>query len=245
MNKFEQKKMKNLILNIFIILHFPLLAQAKIQISHKFLEKTEWSDKGKLYSYGNYLVFLKNEKFTEEFAGEGGCKFYGSYKIENSLLKLTLEPKQSCNSTIFPEKERICSIQDSDKDPFYRITLNCNEHHYYNQNFLIPPGELIEIDGIKSVLIKEKIVISESNLKIREKPDINSKNFQCTIEGNNLNYMPKGSQFRIFARTEEKVEINNKISYWYFAEPIIDWYSNCYDSDTPINRVWIFGAYVK
>ncbi|MCG6146632.1 hypothetical protein [Leptospira bandrabouensis] len=237
--------MRLFLILILIGFNFSLLSQSDDEINLKFIENSEWNNKGKLYSYGNLLIFQKKGVFKEEFAGEGGCEFYGIYNIVDSKLVLKLNAKQSCESEIKPEKERSCSIRIANDDPFYNKALVCNSMPYYHNQFLKSYNEIIEINGIKAEIIKERVVKTDVNLKIREKPEIESSYYKCLIEGRDYDFMPKGSRFRIFARTIEKIEINGNTDYWYYVEPILDWYSGCSDGKKYVNRAWAFGAFFK
>ncbi len=211
------------------------------------LIKNDWSNYGRLFTYGNLMVFKEDGSYTEEFVGEGcGIINSGKYTLVNGILTLNAKRNPSCPVEKFVEK-KLCKLIPESPDPFYSESLRCGQSTYYGNPK--PVGTIIKIKDTESMIIEPRKVVATTNIMIREKPSIKSKSYNCSQGPDDgyreIPYFPKGQELLLYARSMEKERINNIEDYWYFAQQDLDWYASCSVSDKYTSRVWIFGGYIK
>ena len=218
------------------------------KLTNKKIINNEWTTHGELFSYGNILTFKNDNTYTEEFLGEGcGVLNSGTYSLSEDIVTLIGKNNPECPSEDLDEK-RNCKINKESKDPFFSKSIICGKNLYFGEKK--PIGTIILINDIESVIIETIVVSAQTNIKVREKPSLNSKSYKCyfNVDGINvseLTYFPKGRELILIARTSKKEVIDKIEDYWYFAQQDFDWYEHCSTSNKYTSRVWVFGGYLK
>ncbi|TGM10996.1 hypothetical protein EHQ81_18055 [Leptospira selangorensis] len=186
---------------------------------------------------------MKNRTFTEELVGEGCLGYSGTFSFNNNELILIGEKESPCGPDGFIAK-RVCKLVSQSADPFYFESLICDGGTYYGSG-LKPAGSMIKIQDVDAVIIEPRTAIARANIKIREKPSLSSKSYNCRLESEEfVPFFPKGRELALHARTLKKEKVNGKEAYWYFVRPDLDGYVSCSVDTNYTSLVWIFGGSV-
>ncbi|NCQ71899.1 MAG: hypothetical protein GPI97_23325 [Microcystis aeruginosa W13-16] len=217
----------------------------EIKFDVNTIDNFEWHMKGD-YFYDWHIKFNKKQKrYTEYFIGEGCGGYDGSYSISNDIIILK---KDNDSNDCFPmkmSKNRKCKISIDYDSAISPITLICDDNlQYFNSDIKTEKNILKEINGEQILtlgLIQGK---TTDRVKIREKPDVNSKFFKCfeMSEMNVKDYNSLGkNKFLVFiGRSVEKTKVENWNNYWYYVYVATDWYEGCES-----RYGWIYGEFIS
>jgi hypothetical protein len=107
------------------------------------------------------------------------------------------------------------------------------------EEFKVKPGAERTRDGVPVVTMGLAQAYTTSDVKIREAPSVDAKAFQYFISmfpdptAKAMDYVPKGTQVTVIARTRETVQVGAWNNYWYLV------------SVGQVSEVWMFGEFVK
>ncbi len=107
------------------------------------------------------------------------------------------------------------------------------------EEFKVKPGAARAHKGVPVVTMGLAHGYTTSDVKIREAPSVDAKALQYFISSfpdptaKAMDYVPKGTQVTVIARTRETVQVGAWNNYWYLV------------SVGQVSEVWMFGEFVK
>lgn len=205
------------------------------------------------------LSFSNNGKYQFTYGSEG---IYwhneGTYKIEEDKVLLNAlvckereDDKDSikCKNTF---GNGYCKVEDPKWNYFFRKVLACyskgnsdpfglildptNRFEFPIPELRIQTGEKIVLYGTPAISMRDELALTTSDVKIREKPNINSKSYPYfeDLYLASLPYVPKNTEIILQARTIEKEKIKNWENYWYYITVKKNNFSG-----------WMFGEFIQ
>jgi len=187
-----------------------------------------------------------------------GNVYCGSYSIINNVVKLNvpviIDGSLSDNyyvkdayDTLFPTKESVDFILNSEYLDFYSI-MRLEAKSIYLYSTKPSPEEKIYLLYDLEVVKSNGYLILESNMKVRQKPNIESQYLSFNshelfsdiyevVNNSNiiLDYLPRNIVLRYIAKTKKIENIGETSSPWYYVEILL--------GDDSIYK-WLYGGYV-
>ncbi|TGM19057.1 hypothetical protein EHQ82_10955 [Leptospira selangorensis] len=199
------------------------------------------------------VLKIEESKALYYFNGEGdGCEgFQAKFSKQGENFHFT-EVKSNCNEKRM--KDFKCVNEKDTQSLIFSDFLKCdNNLILYNKSKKVIENQSRNYYGINAVSLGLKSGIATSNLKYREKPDIQSKTFTCyftntedeKIKEKEINFIPKDTNLTIIAKTLEEYTIGDKRNFWYLVFPSSDSYNGCLLKSSKQKEGWVFGEYIK
>lgn len=217
-------------------------------LSDKMLQETEWSNHP-YRGHGTNINFLKDSEYQIHSVG-GGCNYLwkGKYHIINKktlTLKKGILQFKDCETD--DEPERNCEYKKEKNPILFEYYLDCGKEQmyiYWNQNTAIPSNSNIIFQNVSVLALGGKKGVTTDDAKLREKPDINSKSFNCISEATmeKKPYVLNKEKLILLFKTLEKQKVKKWENYWYYVYVDSGWYGRC---DSENNLGWIFGEFVR
>ncbi len=219
------------------------------------------------YSYiigGGELQFFKNNTYKISYGSEGWYwNDEGTYQTKNGKVylyptKCTPDQKDDQGHYKFTMGDAICSLFASHNSLDYMLGIKCvstyNKKHLWGDNLgddkmifddntaKVPEGSKRKIKDIPVITMDMKKGATISNVKIRERPSVNSKSLQYqkglyADDAKTFPYVPSDTDVIIIARTVNREKVENWNNYWYYVN--VGTYVGVE------NGVWLFGEFVK
>ncbi|TGL55405.1 SH3 domain-containing protein [Leptospira ognonensis] len=196
---------------------------------------------------------IENTNAIYYFNGEGdGCEGFKAKSSQNGDIYYFTNVISSCTEKKL--KDFQCKNKKDDESLIFSDFLQCdNELILYNKNKGVKENQNRNYKGFDVITLGLKRGIAISNLKLREKPNIQSRTFTCyfthikddKIREKEINFIPKNIKLTIIARTLEEETIGEKRNYWYLVFPASDSYNGCILKNTKQKEGWVFGEYIK
>ena len=215
-----------------------------------------WYENGFENDWIVLVKFNKNNTFiTPGQYGEDLTVIEGKYKLLNDILELEyykysghiaiLPPPQgeknpiiiSNKGDLIKTKCKLTTLKDS---VMFQYCIQCeNKKLLSRSDLLLKEGEQRIVDNIKVLTLGYKNAVAIDNVKIREKPSIESRSYkyQNGLYDKPKEFVPKGSSFSVLARTIDKYKINNWENYWYYVD-----IGGRYNEK---GWVWMFGEFIN
>jgi hypothetical protein len=211
-------------------------------LTNKNLSSTIWIPSPGPGGYMALLVFYLDNVFKMGWV-PSGCDTIGKYEIVDKNKVRLYDFKSNYENNKNNKREIVLELKNLKNNFWYNEMLANSENSitYYPFGAESKLNKKYKLNDIDVIKLKGEYV-AKTNLKIREKPTINSK----TIENSNYSFQYdfpeyidmflKGDDFKILGRTIKKDIINNKENYWYLIK--------FYEYNTFKNG-WVFGEYIK
>jgi hypothetical protein len=122
----------------------------------------------------------------------------------------------------------------------------------YSKSYRFEKGTEFKLNDDKVIMMGEIEAVTTDNLKFREQPDINSRDYYVLFpNGKDLNFLPKGMKIILLYRTVNKERVKFWKNYWYYIKlDTLENYKVYYLDDEGNkkeilgNEFWIFGEFV-
>lgn len=220
----------------------------EVTLSDKILQEAKWNTDayGKLVNLT--IIFQKDNNYRIDFNGEGCGQYWsGKYIIRNEKQVLLKKGFQQSADCVPDEPEKICEFRKEKNPILYEYSLNCGDVHYWDHNKPVSLNKESLFHDILVLSMSGKQGVTTKDVKLRERPNISSKFFNCRIEDKMLNneerpFVPKETGLSLLFKTKNKEKIKDWENYWYFVRVNTGWYGRC---DSENNLGWIFGEFVK
>jgi hypothetical protein len=201
---------------------------------------------------------MENNKYSINYGSEG--KYWydeGVFTITDNKIQLKPTgcyghekgPAIDCKESM---GEGECKVEESNSSLYYSKFLICGSKINKNllgfeknekisltiEKYALKDGTERVINGVKVVIIKNKIGITSTNVKIRKMPSVKSESVEYVTDlyFNNpqtYSYVPEKSTVTIIARTKDKFNIEKWENYWYLINVGI------------CSEVWMYGEFLK
>ena len=213
-------------------------------------------------TFGEYLKCSADNSFVSNYRTKGGDGYHleGKYKIQNGIITFS-----DVKGTDWADKmlgtdnngnlnlnSKFRYLSDVNNGTYIGCLYDIEAKTYFWSVKEIPQNMVIEIDGIKVCKVAGELYITE-NLKMRDKPSLNSKVVEikgCDFRCNGWVEAPRKVVFKgmvingtKIAKTVETTTIDGITAPWYYI---------LQQDHDPLDRnegdehyVWIFGGYVK
>jgi len=205
---------------------------------------------------GSELKFASDGTYTYEYGSEGVSWYNrGTYSIKGDIVVLKPDfcsthregTAGDCGETM---GEASCSIRTTPDDLYYYKYLTCiskkNKNAVATNDASMPlPVEQSRVKSGTSKIFKGVPVITMglakgitiTNVKIREKPSVNSKSLEYYKEiygpGGEYQSVPAKTEVVVIARTRDREKVQSWNNYWYLVSVGFN------------SEVWMFGEFVK
>ncbi|WP_232374073.1 hypothetical protein [Leptospira chreensis] len=199
------------------------------------------------------VLKLENSSALYYFNGEGdGCDgFKANFSQNENTFNFTNLISNCSNKKL---KNFNCITKIDDNSLIFAEYLQCdNKLILYNKNKEIKGNLNRNYNGFEVLTLGLKNGTVTSNLKMREKPNTQSKSFTCyfthidddNIKENEINFIPKNINLTIIAKTLAEDTVGDKINFWYLVYPVSDSYNGCLLKNSKQKEGWVFGEYIK
>jgi hypothetical protein len=205
------------------------------------------------------VTFNEDNTFKARLSSEGGDTCVsGKYIIKGSSIIFSIKTVgldkgntdcEVCSSCTYDSKDIFNPNKYFDKKEYvlmkssslhYTEYLYCKESNtkLWNNSKPLKSGSEIKYENYNHVSISFITCITSSNVKLRKKPTITADviKYLDTQQEKMIDYIPKGIDVIIIARTSTKDNVNNINNYWYYVEVKNSHYCE---------RGWMFGEFVR
>ncbi|PJZ43754.1 SH3 domain-containing protein [Leptospira brenneri] len=199
------------------------------------------------------VLEIENSNAKYYFDGEGdGCEGFNAKSSQNGDNFIFTNVKSNCNEKKLNDFQ--CLNEKDDKSLFFTNYLKCdNKLILYNKNKAVEENLNRNYNGFDVITLGLKNGIATSNLKLREKPDSQSRTFTCyfthidddKVREKDINFIPKNVQLTIIAKTLNDFTVGGKTNFWYLVFPSSDSYNGCLLKNSKQKEGWVFGEYIK
>lgn len=181
-----------------------------------------------------FLKFKADGAYEADvYFGQWGFPVEGQYVIKNGQVTLTIndKSKEVLNQWLKDDKPdrynkfflRNGVLVDDDESVKYRRYIRFDDGtKLLDKSTLIKEADLPKkIGSVKVITMGMRKGVAKQNVKLREKADAGSKDLRyCrnSEDGPCTNYIPKGDEVIIIARTRNKFKVQKWEGYWYYVE---------------------------
>ncbi len=198
------------------------------------------------------VLKIEESKAFYYFNGEGdGCEGFKAKFSQNGDSFIFSEVKSNCTERKL--KDFKCVVQKDNQSLIYEEFLKCdNNLILYNKSKEVKENQNRNYYGIDTLTLGLKSAVATSNLKLREKPDLNSKTFTCffthtedeKIKEKEINFIPKTTNLTIISKTADEFTVGDKRNFWYLVFPSSDSNNGCFLKNSKQKEGWVFGEYI-
>ncbi|EPG64660.1 hypothetical protein [Leptospira wolffii] len=225
---------------MIIVIYSPIYSESKIDFIG-ITKNSKWSEEGAPCG-GLYFDLSETEFEATEGCLGASLVIKGFYKVDKDSISLTnlkilenqyIEAKEKLVRKYL--NNALCKIYRTDKSVRYIYSIACGKLVFNNEDHLVSEGLSREFEGTSVITMGRKIVETTDNVKIRIKPDVNSKvvSYSKEFDEAPLAFVPKGTKVTLIARKLNKDQVKNWINYWYYVDVGVT------------SGVWMYGEFFK
>jgi hypothetical protein len=209
---------------------------------------------------GSDLKFINDKQYNIAYGSEGWYWHNeGTYELRKGKIYLfPVVSKDNEKGPIVDIKdtmgEAVCVLVEDNESLLYtkklRVTSLKNTRIYTSEDdpknnfidydikeFPVKAGSKRKIEDTEVLTLDNKLTKTIDNVKIRKKPSISSDEVKYSVslygeEAKDQDFVPKGTNVILIARTTEKKKVKAWNNYWYYVKVGI------------CNGVWMYGEFI-
>jgi hypothetical protein len=176
-------------------------------------------------------------------SAESGLSYSGNIEISDRSITVKIHHNENPLEGTKAFDETLTGSAARQKNScYYSWIIKLSDGSYLaSDEYTVPQGENVVIDGIKAVTVGAVNSVATDNVKIRSAPSVNANAYEYSpsIEQGNAGFVPKGTRVKLLARTSAEEKVQTWTNYWYYVELV--------DSPTLNNHrfAWLFGEFIE
>lgn len=246
-------------LALLLLLAVPLAAwAADPALTAEVLSGSKWSsDPAGSDAYS--LSFDGNGTYAASYYGEGGrAGNSGKWKIASGVLVLTPDAVKAPQRAVQTEVLRYRYRETADTLVYLRfletVPGTASGIAYWNASVQVPEGTVRTVGGVPVTVVRRKGVLTDGDVNLREKPGTDGARVLVTTDvfaAPYGNYLPKGYDVTVLARTASKAKVGDWENWWYWCDLTAggghrDAGAVVEGTERSMGRcAWIYGEFVK
>lgn len=132
----------------------------------------------------------------------------------------------------------VYAVECTSKNNNYLLTnlKKINKVTFDFEALITPKGSQLKVNGISLITLGRLAGVTNTNAKIRKGPGIKYEQLDYVVnayDGPIHPHMPMGTKIFVYARTVEKVKVENWENYWYLIDA----------GDT--RKAWVYGEFLR